>query len=204
MEVYRAVENRCAVDFSTLNLSISEEKSLAILENIGFKKTDVDIISLARECVGKATYRRGAGIKDAPAVFNCASFPKWVYSLIGIWLPKFTIQQREMGESVSIDTIKAGDLLFFKGNKYNFIDNEFDDVGHVAIATGEGSIIHCIYRKIGKGVFEHSVSSFVNNENFRGARRIIPDFRKIITLTMPSDAEVETSDDIKWIILQNL
>ncbi|MFH0856998.1 MAG: NlpC/P60 family protein, partial [bacterium] len=168
------------------------------------KKINVDIIRMARKCVGKGRYLRRASIKDAPAVFNCASFPKWLYSQIGIWLPKFTVQQREMGESVGIDAIQAGDLLFFKGNKYNFIDNASDGVGHVAIATSEGSIIHCIYRKIGKGVFEHSVSSFVNNENFRGARRIIPDFRKIITLITPSDMEVETSDDIKWIILQNL
>jgi len=117
-------------------------------------------------------------------------------------LPRRTIQQREIGNSIELSHLTAGDLLFVTGYTKYFIDNSSDDVGHVAIATGEGNIIHAIYRSIGKGIFEHSIDFFLNVKEFRGARRVISS--KIVTFITPPNREVETSDDVKWIILQNL
>jgi len=43
MKLYRAVGNRCAVNFADLNLPISETEALLILEAKGFRKVEVDM-----------------------------------------------------------------------------------------------------------------------------------------------------------------
>src|SRR3989338_3495913 len=113
--MYLAVGNRCAVDFNKLKLSVPLEQALSILERKGFQKIDVDIIALARSFIGSAKYRRGARLSEAPEIFDCSSLIKWLYAQKGIWLPRRSIQQREMGEIVSLEDIIAGDLVFTSG-----------------------------------------------------------------------------------------
>src|SRR3989338_8780587 len=100
---YRAVGNRCAVILNSLRLPHSREETLAILNHKGFTVVEVDIIALARQCIGTSRYRRGARPSEAPAVVDCSSFIKWLYAQRGIWLPRRSIQQRELGEAVNLD-----------------------------------------------------------------------------------------------------
>jgi len=103
---------------------------------------------------------------------------------------------------VEFDEVVAGDLVFVSG----WIDYYFDDpwagVGHVGIATGEGNIIHAADRKV--GIVESRLKKFVGKTKFRGVRRYIPKDKEILTFETPSHREVETADDIRWIILQSL
>ena len=92
---YRAVENRCAVILDSLGLSISREETLTILNRKGFAVVAVNIISLARRCIGTSQYRRGARLSEAPAVFDCSSFTKWLYGKRGIWLPPCPLRTRK-------------------------------------------------------------------------------------------------------------
>lgn len=199
---YRAVGNRCAVILDSLHLPISREESLTTLNNKGFVLVEVDIIALARQCIGTSRYRRDARFFEAPAVVNCSSFVKWLYAQRGIWLPRRAIQQRELGEAVNLDNLVAGDVVFVSGRIDCYHDDPANGSGHVGIATGNGTVIHAANRKA--HVVESNLNKFVSKAGFRGARRYIPRDIEALTLETPRDREVEVADDVRWIILQSL
>ena len=199
---YRAVGNRCAVILDSLHLPISREEALAILNHKGFVLVEVDIIALARQCIGISQYRRGARPSEAPTVVDCSSFIKWLYAQRGIWLPRRSIQQRELGEVVNLDELVAGDAVFISGRIDYYHDDPANGVGHVGIATGYGTVVHAADRKV--NVVESPLDKFVGEAKFRGARRYIPQNVEVLTFETPLNREVEVADDIKWIILQQL
>ena len=199
---YRSVEKRCAVCLDSLRLPISNQEALEILRRKSFEVIEVDIISLARWCVVKSQYRRGARFCEAPAIVDCSSFIKWLYGQRGIWLPRRSIQQREIGEKASLDCLVAGDVIFVSGAIDYYHENPADGVGHVGIFTGEGTVVHAADKKA--NVVETSLDRFIGKTKFRGARRYIPRDVEIVTLKIPPSRDVEISDDIRWIVLQSL
>ena len=199
---YRAVGSRCAVILDSLHLPISREEALAILNHKGFVLVEVDIIALARQCIGTSQYRRGARPSEAPTVVDCSSFIKWLYAQRGIWLPRRSIQQRELGEVVNLDELVAGDAVFISGRIDYYHDDPANGVGHVGIATGYGTVVHAADRKV--NVVESPLDKFVGEAKFRGARRYISQNVEVLTFETPLNREVEVADDIKWIILQQL
>lgn len=198
---YRAVGNRCAVDLGTFSFSAAKSEVLALLLNKGFEIVPVDLIGLARRCMHTSTYRRSARLSEAPEVVDCSSFMKWLYGQRGIWLPRRSIQQREMGDTVARTDIQAGDLVFSSGRIDYYLTDPEDGVGHVGIATDENTVIHAANRTL--GIIESPLAHFTDNGTFRGARRLIPRDREVLTLLAPSVRDVETSDDIRWILLQS-
>lgn len=195
---YRAVENRCAIDLSSLPLP--QEQALALLEVLGFKVVMVCVVETARRLIGQSMYSRGALFGEAPAVLDCSGLVKWVYGQKGIWVPRLSIQQFVHGEEVEISDVRAGDVLFTSGY-VNFYDTDPSiRVGHVGLATGEGTVIHAAGKRT--GVIEVPVERFIGSRTLQGVRRFqSPD---VITLQTPSNRLVEWSDDIKWILLQNI
>ena len=203
---YRAVENRCAVVLDSLRLPlISNEEILRVLSHAGFNLIEVDMVRLARECIGKSMYMRGASPREAPAVVDCSSLIKWLYGMRGIWLPRRSIQQYELGEACELGELIAGDVVFISGRIDYYHDDPANGIGHVGMAAGEGTIIHAAGKEC--GVVESSVNDFMNvtdGTKFRGIRRYIPKNAEILTFETPAYRSVEIADDIRWIILQSL
>ncbi len=199
---YRAVGRRCAVDFSSLGLPCSQAEGLAILERKGFEVMEVEVVEEARRLVGVATYRRGARGSEAPEIVDCSSLVKWAYGQCGVWLPRRSIQQRELGEPVTLDAVGGGDVIFCSGLIDYFQTDPTDGVGHVGMMTDVGTVIHAAGKQV--GVIETPVARFVAKAGFRGVRRYIQPSQSVVTLQTPVEREVETSDDIRWIILQSL
>lgn len=199
---YRAVGNRCAVLLDSLARFIPPGEIMTILNRHGFEIVEIDIVSLARQCIGKSKYRRQTPAWHAPAVVDCSSFIKWLYGNLGIWLPRRSIQQREYGEPIGIHELKPGDALFTSSRFNYFDDDPAYGVGHVGIVSGDGTVIHASYRK--SGVNEDPIDHFLPEKVFRGARRFLPKNETIITLQIPPHKEVEFADDIKWIVLESL
>ena len=199
---YRSVGNRCAIILDYLHLPISREEALTELSRKGFTVVEVDIIALARQCIGTSQYRRGARLSEAPTVVDCSSFVKWLYARRGIWLPRRSIQQRELGEVINIDELVAGDLVFISGWIDYYHDDPANGVGHVGIVTSDKTVIHAADRKT--NIVENPLDKFVSGNKFRGARRYIPKGKEVITLETPLNREIEIADDIRWIILQSL
>lgn len=199
---FRAVGTRCAVDINALHLPISDEMALTILMQKGFQLVNVDVVMLARSRVGKSTYRRGARTHEGPDTFDCSSLMKWLYAQKGIWLPRRSIQQRQACIRVATDQLIAGDLVFTSGYIDYFDTDPGDGVGHVGLATGSSTIIHAANSKV--GIIESPIETFVGNDAFRGIGRIIPAAMDVRTFACPVGREIESSDDIRWVILQNL
>lgn len=199
---HHAFGNRCAVDFRGLKLPISRSDALGILLRAGFRVAREDIISLARSCIGKSGYKRGARIGEAPGTVDCSSFIQWLYGRCGIEIPRRTIQQREFGRAAAPEDVRKGDLVFATGTKNYYLDDPARGVGHVAVATGDGTVVHAVSRC--KGVKESPLKVLTRESRFRGVRRIVDDWDELIVLETPEDRDVRTSDDIRWIVLQNL
>ncbi len=199
---FRAVHDRCAVDLSALNLPISNTEAIDLLIRSGYVLVTVNLVALVRACIGTSEYRRGARLAEAPDVFDCSSLMKWVYAQRGIWIPRRTIQQRRCGEPVERDDLRAGDLVFTTGHINYYDDDPADGVGHVGLATGEGTVVHAANRRI--GIVETEIDVFLRDVELRGIRRIVPRPDQVFTFQVPLKREIETSDDFRWIILQRL
>lgn len=69
-----------------------------------------------------------------PSGFDCSGFTAWVFErTLGVDLPRTAAEQSTLGESVSMDALLPGDLLFF---------GHGSDVYHVAIYAGNGEYLH--------------------------------------------------------------
>ncbi|MBI4118266.1 MAG: C40 family peptidase [Parcubacteria group bacterium] len=202
---YRAVGNRCAVSLDSLHLPLSREETLAMLTDKGFTLVEVDIVALARQRIGTSCFRDYAKPRDAPWFVDCSGLVRWLYAQRGIWLPRLAIEQRRLGEVIALEEITAGDVVFVTGcvNLYDTDPN--DGVGHVGIATGEGTIVNAANERV--NVVETPLRKFVGGaekSRLRGIRRYIPKSVEVLTFETPHGEEVEISADIRWIILQSL
>ncbi len=174
---------------------------MRILDLEGFRVVEMDIVGRARRLIGENRHRRGTRMVETPKVADCSSFVKWLYAERGIWLPRRAIQQRRRGVPVQAGPVAADDLVFSRGAIGRHDDDPCDAVGHVALATGEGTAVHAA--NTGASVIESPVEPLLSPGVARGVRRIVPALRRVITLACPSSWEVETSDDIRWIVLQS-
>ena len=205
---YRAIGNRCAVNFKKMKLPVSELVATQVLKHLGFEVLEVDLLSVAHEIIAsKHTFKKVASIKEAPETISCATFIKWIYAQKGIWLPTRCIQQYLFGKTIPYLEAKAGDLLFVSGWNSDYYDEDpLEKVGHVGMIKDQNTILSCSNRY--SGATEISFDSFVQKRNInrevRGVRRYIPDDEITYTVISPEDLEVEWSDDLRWIILRNL
>jgi peptidoglycan endopeptidase LytE len=86
---------------------------------------------------GTALAQRGipyrSGGRD-PAGFDCSGLVWYAYAQHGIQLPRTVGEQFHEGSNVGVDTLEAGDLLFFRTSG--------SDVSHVGIAIGGDEFVH--------------------------------------------------------------
>ncbi|MFB6226101.1 MAG: C40 family peptidase [Candidatus Paceibacteria bacterium] len=180
-----------------------QKEAVEILCELGFEILNPNLSSLLNYCIENTTYRRGASMEQAPDVLDCSLLVKWVYSRFGIWLPRRSIQQLQLGEVVAKEGTKKGDVVFKSGRIDYYYDDPNKGVGHVGLVTGDGSIVHAAGSDV--GVAEDSLSEFTTTENLRGIRRYIPKDEEILIIdTSNQSREVETEEDILWIVAQNL
>src|SRR3954447_4199178 len=67
---------------------------------------------------------------ESPSGFDCSGLVQYVYSRIGVALPRVTYQQWSAGPHVARSGLRTGDLVFFYGRS------------HVGIYLGGGRFIH--------------------------------------------------------------
>jgi hypothetical protein len=193
---YIAVGNKCAVDFHQLGLPIPQAEALKVLWHKGFRVVNVDPVALVRTCLGTAKYKRGANISEAPYLVDCSTLTKWIYGKTGIWLPRHSIDQRDMGEQIPRSEVKSGDLIFVSGFRSYWRHGENIEIGHVGICSGEGTVIHACNST--RGVVEDSIEEFLRDVKDGGIRRIKTS--TTITLESPSNRMVECSSEFRQIL----
>ena len=65
---------------------------------------------------------------------DCSGFVRAVYNLCGYSLPRVARDQYQVGEAVSPDHIREGDLIFFGPSPAN--------IKHVGMYVGGGQFVH--------------------------------------------------------------
>ncbi|OBR90724.1 gamma-DL-glutamyl hydrolase precursor [Clostridium ragsdalei P11] len=116
-----------------------------------------EVAQLAEQYQGVPYVRGGAD----PSGFDCSGLVQYVYSQLGISLPRTSEEQFTVGTPVDKDNLQPGDLVFFEGSS----------PGHVAIYTGGGDIVAATHS--GSDVKVESLDDVSNADGYSGARRIV-------------------------------
>lgn len=117
------------------------------------------IIKLAKRYLG-IPYKYGG---TSPSMgFDCSGLVKYVYSKIGLTLPRSTKKQFEISSIVHPKNARPGDLLFF--------DIEGNGVSHVGIYLGKMKFIHA--PRTGSVVKIVSLNNSYWKKRFVSVRRI--------------------------------
>jgi len=88
------------------------------------------VINTALKFLG-VPYRNGG---TDPSGFDCSGFIQYVFNALGVALPREVRDQYRVGQDVSLDDVKAGDLLFFQTVSRG--------ASHVGMAIGPGQFVH--------------------------------------------------------------
>lgn len=117
------------------------------------------IVEFAKTLLGKP-YVYGA---SGPNAFDCSGFTSYVFAANGISLPRCSCDQSGVGETVSINELIPGDLVFFATGSSG-------SVSHVGIYIGDGNIIHAA---TGQGKISiNSLSQSYYASRFKWAKRV--------------------------------
>ena len=132
---------------------------VAISEKKAQEETAADItalIEIAKLYIGTPYVYGGT----SPAGFDCSGFVKYVYSKVGIELPRTSTGQANAGTYVTRENLQPGDIVCFGYGSY---------IGHVGIYIGDGQFIHS--PRSGLTVCASSIDGNFGGP-FRYARRI--------------------------------
>ncbi|GGN93723.1 hypothetical protein GCM10010969_07750 [Saccharibacillus kuerlensis] len=108
--------------------------------------------------------RYGFGKNEAPVLFDCSSFTRYVFGLEGVSLPFGTAFQKDAGIPVERGQWQKGDLLFFSGSVPGLIS-------HVGIYDGNGNLVHNSASK--NGVVVSSLDLKYWQDHYVSARRVL-------------------------------
>lgn len=117
------------------------------------------VIDYAKNFLGCA-YSYGA---SGPKRFDCSGFTMHVFKNFNIDLPHQSASQGKKGTQVNKDSLKPGDLVFFKTNGKG--------ISHVGIYIGNGNFIHASTG--GRKVEITSLSDTYYQKRYVTARRIL-------------------------------
>ncbi len=203
---YKAVGRRCAVNLDEFDLPVTKGRVLEALTELGFVVQTPSIVELARSCIDKSAFKVGARLSEAPRYVDCSSFMGWLYGKLGLRLPRRSRDQQGAGFPIFPGHELAGDLVFIESGMVP--DARPADLAiHVGLVTGDGTVVHASGRR--KIVEELPLPEFrraqregepVWEQRFRRYATL----SDLITLMIPKTLKVDSSDDVRRIILQSL
>jgi hypothetical protein len=146
---------------------ISAEGSVLGSMNSGSSDLSSRLLSTADQYVG-APYRRGG---MSPSGFDASGFVRFVFSRLGVTLPRSSRDQARVGQAVRVDvrSLEPGDLVMFEDG---------NGITHVAIYVGRSQIIHS--SESGGGVRYDDLTTDRGRwflSHLVAARRVRPDSR---------------------------
>ena len=92
---------------------------------------------------------------------DCSGFARAVYNLCGVNIPRTSLEQFRVGQSVDKNELKDGDLVFFGAAE--------DKINHVGIYVGDGKFVHAPRR--GDDIKISALEESYFARKFIGARR---------------------------------
>ncbi|MCI5502126.1 MAG: NlpC/P60 family protein [Lachnospiraceae bacterium] len=117
--------------------SSARKKSSNAGSSVSYSKgsgTGAQIVSYAKKFLGNKYVYGGTSLTNGT---DCSGFTMSVYAAFGYSIPRTSREQSRYGKSVSLSSVKPGDLIFYKNGS---------SVGHVALYMGGGNVIHASNR----------------------------------------------------------
>jgi cell wall-associated NlpC family hydrolase len=106
-----------------------------------------------------------------PTKFDCSGFTQWIYRDAGINIPRVSRDQARVGDYVSYQNLRRGDMVFFDTKKH-----KKGIVTHVGIYLGDGNFIHASSAAKKVVVYNFDEKPFYK-ERFLWGRRVVQDNR---------------------------
>ncbi|WP_207431066.1 C40 family peptidase [Sabulibacter ruber] len=145
--------------------SAQEAASLGVLEGNYATKAD-SIVAFALQRYG-IDYEYGGVTEEG---FDCSGFITYVYNHFGEKLPHGSSEQAKLGESVSMQEARKGDLIIFTGT-----NPEDRTPGHVGIViTNAPKPIQFVHSSSEGGVKVSKVEGTLYQKRFLDIRRVLP------------------------------
>jgi len=119
----------------------------------------------AKKLLGKK-YVWGA---TGPRTYDCSGFTQKIYRDAGINIPRVSRDQARVGQYISYNNLRKGDLVFFDTHK-----KKTGKVTHVGIYLGNGNFIHASSGAKKIVIFNFNNKKFYKNR-FLWARRVVKD-----------------------------
>ena len=200
-----------------LGTKMSESDVGGILKRLGFEYEVVEdpvtrICELAHKYLD-IPYKYAASISyDAPRTFDCSSFVAYLYSQVGVSIPRITIDQFLFGSEITKEDLRPGDVIFSERQDQDEVHNftivadgstivqhvkntetrEFlpnikikNKLYHNGIYLGNREIAHASGKWHKNSVVIEKVSESPAFENIVGYRRFINDKKKRFVITAP-------------------
>ena len=104
-----------------------------------------------------------------PTKFDCSGFTQWIYRDAGINIPRVSRDQAKVGQYVTYDNLRKGDMIFFDTKKH-----KKGIVTHVGIYLGNGNFIHASSAAKKVIVYNFNQKPFYK-ERFLWGRRVVQD-----------------------------
>ncbi len=89
------------------------------------------VVSFAKSAMEQPNYYLWGGTV-APN-YDCSGLTQAAFLSVGVWLPRDSYQQADFTETIPLEGLQLGDLIFFASK---------DKVNHVALSLGDGYYIH--------------------------------------------------------------
>ncbi|MBL0721726.1 MAG: C40 family peptidase, partial [Sulfurovum sp.] len=137
------------------NQTIKLEILLTNIKNIS------PLLKEAKEHLGKSYVWGAVG----PAKFDCSGFTSFVCRKNGIYIPRTSIMQGEVGIKVARKELQEGDLIFFDTSK-----EKKGYITHVGIYLGDNKFIHA--SSANKEVVISSLNQSFYKARFKWGRRV--------------------------------
>ena len=102
-----------------------------------------------------------------PSKFDCSGFTQWVYRDAGIAIPRVSRDQAKVGNYVSYENLRRGDMVFFDTKKH-----PQGKVTHVGIYLGNHNFIHASSAAKKVVIFNFDEKPYYK-ERFLWGRRVI-------------------------------
>ncbi len=119
-----------------------------------------DVVVGALNMIG-VRYRWGGNIPDSG--LDCSGFVRYVFQdTLGMTLPRRVEEMSHVGEKVTVNDLKPGDLVFFNTMRRSF--------SHVGIYIGDNKFVHS--PSIGSTIRVDDLDDGYWEKRFTGARRI--------------------------------
>lgn len=108
-----------------------------LLYGEGVSDVRVDLCQYAKQFIGNPYVWGGTSLTKGA---DCSGFVLSIYKKYGVNLPHHSGSQAKCGTAVSLNELKAGDLVFYAKGK---------TINHVAIYIGNGQVVHASNKREG-------------------------------------------------------